>query len=143
MIQISHEVTLTVETCCVCGTPFAIEATLQEQFKKTGNSFFCPNGHKQHYSESTDEKIKQLEKQLKQSKDDEAWWRQQAEKRTGELATTKKALSTTRSQLTRTKKRIAAGICPECHRQFANLHNHMANKHPDYASDTKSITNEN
>ena len=35
---------------------------------------------------------------------------------------------------TRIKNRIANGVCPCCRRSFQNLHRHMLNKHPDYAS---------
>ena len=35
---------------------------------------------------------------------------------------------------TRIKNRISNGVCPCCRRSFQNLHRHMLNKHPDYAS---------
>lgn len=36
------------------------------------------------------------------------------------------------AQLTKTRKRIANGVCPCCHRTFQNLARHMAGQHPAY-----------
>lgn len=37
-----------------------------------------------------------------------------------------------RGVLTRLKNRVAAGVCPCCHRSFKQLSEHMKMKHPDY-----------
>lgn len=39
----------------------------------------------------------------------------------------------TKGVVTRTRNRIANGVCPCCDRSFTNLQRHMASKHPDYA----------
>ena len=40
--------------------------------------------------------------------------------------------SAARGQVTKLKNRAAAGVCPCCNRQFQNLKNHMATKHPEF-----------
>jgi hypothetical protein len=37
----------------------------------------------------------------------------------------------------RLKKRVAAGVCPCCHRTVSQMARHMKTKHPDYAAKTK------
>lgn len=45
--------------CCNCGVFFAITADLERNLRKTKNSFYCPNGHSQSYSKSTEEVLKE------------------------------------------------------------------------------------
>jgi hypothetical protein len=132
MIKISHDVTLVVETCCNCGTPFGIEANLQENFRRHGASFYCPNGHKQYYAQTTDAKIKELERQLKTAQDNSKFYRGEAEHKARQL-------SATRGVLTRTKNRIHNGVCPCCNRQFVNLARHMKTKHADYTQEEPEV----
>jgi chemotaxis response regulator CheB len=40
--------------------------------------------------------------------------------------------SATRAQLTKTKKRVANGVCPCCNRTFKQLARHMKAKHPEF-----------
>lgn len=46
-----------LQTCCVCGVPFAMPADLTTQRRDDGKSFHCPNGHSQSYTNN-------LQKQL-------------------------------------------------------------------------------
>lgn len=46
-----------------------------------------------------------------------------------------RALRATKGRLTKTKKRIANGVCPCCNRHFVNLERHMTGKHPDYTKE--------
>lgn len=38
--------------CCECTIHFSIPVAFYNLRKKDGNSFYCPAGHKQHYSET-------------------------------------------------------------------------------------------
>jgi len=40
------------ETCCNCGVAFFITKGFHSLLIKSGQSFYCPNGHGQHYSEN-------------------------------------------------------------------------------------------
>jgi hypothetical protein len=125
MNTITDIATLVVEYCYLCGTPFAMEKQLQRHFLDNGDAFYCPNGHGQIYKDTREQEIKKLRQQLNNTEADVQWWRQEAEQKA-------KSLSATRGVLTKTKNRIANGVCPCCHRQFVDLHQHMENKHPDY-----------
>lgn len=138
-ITINRDLTLVVENCIKCGTAFGIEATRQQGLLRSGDTFYCPNGHPQVYSKPIEQQLKETQKALADEKrlrtnaeQDAHFWQGEAETNAKTLSTTKQVLKNTRGQLTRTKKRIAAGICPECRRSFENLHRHMQHKHPDY-----------
>ncbi len=118
---------IVIETCCACGITFGITEGFKKLKKRNGEEFYCPNGHSQYYAEfeSTQKKIKQLQDTIKNTQDSERWWHDEAERKAREL-------SVTRGQLTKTRNRIARGVCPCCNRQFTDLHRHMESKHPDY-----------
>lgn len=46
-------------TCCDCGTIFAMDETLKELREKDGETFFCPNGHGQHFTQSPASKLEE------------------------------------------------------------------------------------
>ncbi len=116
---------LVVETCCNCGVAFGMTVTLHGARKRDGGSFYCPNGHGQHYTESTEAKLKQTEKDLKTARSNAQYYREEAEAKA-------RSLSAIRGQITKIKNRISKGVCPCCSRSFENLHRHMENKHPGY-----------
>ena len=128
------------EECYSCGVLFAMTA----HFKKScldkrgpsGKQFYCPNGHAQHYTGKTDaerakERAAELERQLASRNEDvrAAYMRLEAEQRSH---------SATKGQLTKAKKRAVNGVCPCCHRTFANVARHVATKHPEAVSDAQS-----
>lgn len=60
------EINITQETCCreECHVTFWITCDMQTRFKKTHESFYCPNGHAMHYTGENDEqKIRNLERE--------------------------------------------------------------------------------
>lgn len=114
----TEELVFTVVTCYKCGIPFGILSSRNKELHRTGVEFWCPNGHPQIYGDSTEEQLKRTEADLR-------WWKDQAQ-------STARSLSATRGVLTKTKKRIANGICPCCHRSFVSVAKHMKNQHPDY-----------
>ena len=48
-----------------CGT-FPMDRALNERLKKSGDTFTCPAGHRQSYGESTEDKLRQQIRELKQ-----------------------------------------------------------------------------
>jgi hypothetical protein len=64
------------ETCCNCGIGFCLPTPLYEARKKDHGTFYCPNGHGQHYIGKTDDekKIDRLESML----EDVRGWHQEA-----------------------------------------------------------------
>lgn len=121
---IALQITQNFETICCykCQILFAVPAQSRRRWIDSGESFYCPNGHSQHYTEST---VQKLEKQLAQQKKRTEWARQEAEEN-------KRKAAAQKGQVTKLKNRAKAGVCPCCKRHFKQLEAHMQNKHPDF-----------
>lgn len=56
------------EICCTCGIRFGLDDKLHAQRLQDGRSFYCPDGHAQHYAAPCDKdkkaEIAELEKQV-------------------------------------------------------------------------------
>lgn len=115
---------LVLETCCECGMAFGMDREFYQRRESDGKWFYCPSGHPQHYTET---ETQRLQKRLDSSRAEAARLRDLyngSERRRAAL----------KGVVTRTKNRIAAGMCPECGDHFPNLHRHMHERHPDYAT---------
>lgn len=111
-----------ITDCASCGVRFAITERLEKERREDGHSFYCPNGHSLSFGGGEVARLKKQKAALEfQLADARTVYRD-------EVAAREKV----EEKLKRTKKRIANGACPCCHRQFVNLHRHMAGKHPDY-----------
>lgn len=121
-ITYTEKGTFITETCCNCGIAFGMPQGFRSEKLRNGGSFYCPNGHGQHYTETT---VRKLERQLasEQSRHDQT---------KANLRDTKGSLVAEKGHRTRLKKRIKNGICPCCNRSFTNLKRHMNTKHPEY-----------
>jgi hypothetical protein len=121
--------TLVEITCCNCFTHFAMDKDLNQRLRSTGGTFYCPNGHGQVYTES---EVQRLQKQLNSTKKQLTWAEEIATRARLEAKTVKREKAAIKGQLTKTRNRIANGVCPCCHRTFKQLAAHMNNKHPDF-----------
>lgn len=132
--HVTYTTELYLETCYSCGVPFGISEELHQSLKKSGNTFYCPNGHGQIYTakKNAEERLKEVEAQLAQEREAGEWYQEVYRQAKNELKHTRSSLRATKAAHTRTKNRIAKGICPCCNRQFLNLHRHMQTQHPDY-----------
>jgi hypothetical protein len=108
--------------CYSCHVPFAVTSSLRDQFLSTGVHFFCPNGHSQHYSKSTEAKLREELKRVTQRAE---FWEEQE-------SISSRSLSATRGVVTKLRNKIVEGKCPVCSQSFKALSKHMAHKHPDY-----------
>lgn len=128
-MQYQETIVLEAITCANCGMTFAMPERYLRKLRQEGGAFYCPAGHSQHFRESEVKKLtKQLETAERQTKLVQGYY--QAEQNDHEH--TRNRLRATKGQLTKTKKRVANGVCPCCNRTFANLHRHMAGQHPEY-----------
>lgn len=114
---------IVTETCYRCGVVFG----MTEEYRKIrledhSISFYCPNGHDQHYVGETDaEKYKRLYGDA----------RARAQSTRDQLEATDRSLRATRGVVTKLRNRAHAGVCPfGCRRHFANLERHVERKHP-------------
>jgi hypothetical protein len=97
-------------------------------------SFFCPNGHSQHFSKS---RVTELEEELAAEK-----VKREAAERAAEFQRSQRDIDQ-RAATKREKKlakRIANGVCPCCHRTFGNLAAHMKTKHPTHGNDPAQVS---
>lgn len=122
-LTIRNDTTLVLQDCITCGVQFGVTAQFDRRRLADKQSFYCPNGHAQAYVES---EAARLRKQLEQA-------RARATSTADQLEAERKAHAATKGQLTKTRKRVAGGVCPCCNRSFVNLGRHMAGQHPDYA----------
>ncbi len=118
------------ETCCNCGTHFAMDIQIYKQRVEDHKSFFCPNGHSQHYVGET--QADKLRKQLENEKRMHEWTKQREAQAKEDAKTFKKSAAAYKGHLNSTRKRVAHGVCPCCSRTFQNVMRHMKTKHPDY-----------
>ena len=128
---------LTLETiiCCSCGIPFAVPSNYKRHLQQTQDGFYCPNGHRQSYTKSTADILREkLEKEqsdrlrmeealkdrLRDSQNEAEAWKRHWET---QLKEKKKAQ--------RDLKRLNNGVCSCCNRSFTNLAEHIKNEHPE------------
>jgi len=127
---------LWIETCCNCGTVFAmsdhVHTTALNRREKF--QFYCPNGHEQHYV-STESEADKLRRERDRLKQDRARLQDEVREANERADTERRRTAAAKGQVTKLKRRAAAGICPCCNRSFTNLQRHMANQHPGFVSD--------
>jgi len=120
---------LWVIDCVTCAVIFAIPERLHRARRKDGQGFYCPNGHMMSWRETdTDRLRKQLETEKRNRAHFEQRWRESED----DLVNEKRSKAAIKGQLTKTKKRVANGVCPCCNRTFVNLARHMQGQHPEY-----------
>jgi hypothetical protein len=122
--------TLVEVECANCITHFAMDEALNRRCLKTGRKFYCPNGHANCYQDNELSQLREEREKLKQEAESARKQKLWAE---NQYQIEKQRHSATKGQLTKTRKRIANGVCPCCHRTFKQLASHMANKHPGFA----------
>jgi hypothetical protein len=133
---IGGSVTMVEETCCSCFMHFAMDRVYFDKLQEDGREFYCPQGHRQWYSESKirklqrerDEATKRAETAAKRL----AWAEKGLVNAYGQLEDVKKEKAAIKGQLTKTRKRISQGVCPCCHRQIVDMQRHMSSKHPEF-----------
>lgn len=103
--------------CFKCGVRWWIEADLKERWlrEREKTTFFCPNGHSQHFVGKT------FDEQLSEAKNEAARERAARDQAEAALATAKRKL-----------QRMKKGLCPLCDKGFARLASHMKRAHPEW-----------
>lgn len=127
---ITLKTTLELTTCAACGITFAAPEHFFTTRRHDHTSYYCPNGHSLWFPQQSDAEKAQAEAE----KYKKLWKQEQryAADVISERNAVQRSLSATKGVLTRTKNRIANGVCPCCNRSFANLQRHMDGQHPEY-----------
>lgn len=133
MQTIQVQTSFITHTCAEhgCGIVFAVEDGFDSRRREDHRTFYCPNGHTLSYRGKTEEqkqreRADRLQKQVEQREADLRFEQRR-------LDNERRAHAATKGQLTKTRKRVANGVCPCCNRSFADLGRHMAHQHPEYA----------
>jgi hypothetical protein len=108
--------------CYKCAVEIMVPSGWNTARRNDVGQMFCINGHPQVYCESTADKLRRERDTLKQQ-----MARIEEEKRDAE-----KRAAAAEAATNRLRKRVAAGICPCCHRSVRQLAQHMKTKHPDF-----------
>lgn len=131
-MQYHETIVMETVTCCNCGMTFAMPERYKRKLVEEGGSFYCPAGHAQHFA---DPEVPRLKKEIEAAKRKagqfESWYKAEQ----SDHQHTRDRLRATKGVLTKTKKRIAHGVCPCCQRTFADLQRHMHGQHPDYVAE--------
>ena len=123
--KIMPNITLEVHHCGVCGVIFALDVNFADARRSDKQSWCCPNGHS--FSWKGRPEVEELRDQVAAA--------QRRVRATQDLLHhEERSHAATRGHLTRTKKRVAHGVCPCCNRTFAQLERHMASQHPEYVA---------
>ena len=114
------------ETCYLCGIVFGLSPSHMEELRRSHGSFYCPNGHCQKYLVKSAAEVERAAREIAE---------QALVHARSRMARIEASRNSLRGVITRTKRRVAAGVCPCCKRSFAALAGHMKTKHPEYAND--------
>jgi hypothetical protein len=123
---------LVTTTCASCAIVFAVPEQWDNERREDHKGFYCPNGHSLVYKgESEAEK---LQRQLDAERARVDMLRQETKRQKATIDAERRSHAATKGQLTKTKKRVAGGVCPCCDRSFVQLARHMSTQHPDYTA---------
>lgn len=120
--------------CSRCKEKFALNGETFGTLKRNTHTFHCPWGHPQHFplgktaAEKLQEQLDSERRARQWAEQDRAFWQDQARSET-------KRASAMKGQVTKLKKRAAAGVCPCCNRTFQNLARHMNTKHAGFTAE--------
>ncbi|GAA3730349.1 hypothetical protein GCM10022239_03680 [Leifsonia bigeumensis] len=115
-----------------CGVVFALSDNYVAARRRDHKTWYCPNGHAQHYpSESDIERAERRRKEaLRHANDGWAAWSASQD----QLRASERSKAALKGHLTRARNKVAAGNCPApgCGQHFANVREHMKFKHPEF-----------
>lgn len=114
-----------VTTNCWCGIHLAVPDNMLRHAQEKGTEIYCPLGHSFVFKSENARLTRELEDERRRRKASQDL-----------LHAEERSHAATRGHLTRTRKRVAAGVCPCCQRTFQQLARHMKTKHPDYREST-------
>lgn len=121
-----------VITTCWCGIVMALPSDLYDYAHRSGATCYCPLGHGWVRKDNIAKRLKETEAEVNRLR---ALWSDEYDQH----KRTERRLKATRGVVTRTKRRIAKGLCPRCHAHFGNLEKHIASQHPEFIAETAPL----
>lgn len=117
------------QTCVTCGIYFGVPIDFDKKRREDGGPFYCPNGHRQHY---TDTEVAKLTRELARKDQELAQQKEETTRQRARANREERRVSAQKGINTKLKNKIANGTCPCCDKLFPDLAGHMATEHPDY-----------
>lgn len=132
---VNYETRMHIVECWDCAVDFGVGADFVKRRREDGRVWYCPNGHGNYYNKG--KTAEQVAREKAEAERDAARSLAQRESRRREQSDAQARLAdyqrrAAKGQLTKTRKRIAAGVCPCCNRTFQNVARHIAGQHPDF-----------
>ena len=115
--------------CGGCGVSYALSDDFIEARQNDHKTWYCPNGCSRYYPAKSEKEKLQAEVNRLRATNSHLYDQNDSLRR---------SRNATKGHLTRTKKRIANGVCPCCNRTFADLAKHMSTKHPKYNPESEA-----
>lgn len=127
--------TLVVETCW-CGISHAVPQEMVNEMRRQQNigarqtGIYCPLGHIWTFGGTSEAEKLRREVARKQAELDQQYAATRELRR--DIKHRDNVIRAERGAKTKLKKRVAAGVCPCCHRNFSNMARHMKSQHPEF-----------
>jgi hypothetical protein len=127
--------------CCQCDEIFGMCGATYQTLERSGATWHCPFGHRQHFTLGPSEadklraalqKQEQETRKAREEAERERRWRLEGQEQRQHL---ERRLAATRGVNTRMRNRVANGVCPCCNRTFVNLARHMSTKHKGFVAE--------
>jgi hypothetical protein len=129
-LTLEHTETLVVHECPACFVLHAIPRRMHRERLEQGGDVYCPNGHVWVFTTPEVARLKNKLEAAEQSRD--AAWASLTHEADQRQAAERSAAAY-KGQARHLRNRIGNGVCPCCHRSFANVARHMAGQHPGFA----------
>ena len=120
---------LVYEVCCTCGIGFGIESNHHAMLKREKKTFYCPNGHSQHYTAKTE--AEKLREELEVQKQRTQFWMDNSTRNAKTIHSLEYSNRALKAAKTKIMNRVKRGVCPCCNRTFTNLQEHFKTVHPE------------
>lgn len=122
-------------TCCHtgCGVRSGIEVDYISRLRETHAWFYCPNGHRQQFPQETE--AERLKRQLTLTENSLTFARGDTQRARDRAKHAEARLRGTKGVVTRMRRRLVAGRCVCCSKQFKDLETHMKSRHPKWNPD--------
>lgn len=142
MPRVEVAIELQTITCYLgtCGITFAVPTLWHAAKVSDHTDFVCPNGHYQHFLAKTKEE--QLREELQKARNALDYQRKRGDRLEDDKQHLKRQVSAQRGQVTKLKRKAAAGECAFCHQQFPDVASHVESEHPTEKAAAESETDE-
>jgi hypothetical protein len=136
---LSHSTTITIISCSSCGVPIALGQHHESSLRRNHKTFYCPNGHNQYFPAKSDVEKERERAELAEQRVARANTRAIQAQQEAENA--RRSAAAYKGQVTKLRKRVAAGICPVpgCRRTFQNVARHVEGQHATYLEEHPTL----